>query len=70
MKLDYETVYRAVKGNHDAQEKLMQYYDAYISALSTVVEVCSDGTEHQYVCVKIRKQRYKQSIWRHFLSVR
>ena len=21
-----------------------------ISALSTVVEICSDGTEHQYVC--------------------
>ena len=42
MKLDYETVYRAVKGNHDAQEKLLQYYDAYISALSTVVEICSD----------------------------
>ena len=48
MKLDYETVYRAVKGDHDAQEKLLQYYDAYISALSTVVEICSDGTEHQY----------------------
>ena len=32
------------------QEKLLQYYDAYISALSTVVEICSDGTEHQYVC--------------------
>ena len=45
-----ETVYRAVKGDHDAQEKLLQYYDAYISALSTVVEICSDGTEHQYVC--------------------
>lgn len=29
MKLDYETVYRAVKGDHDAQEKLLQYYDAY-----------------------------------------
>ena len=69
MKLDYETVYRAVKGNHDAQEKLLQYYDAYISALSTVVEVCSDGTNTS-MCVKIRKQRYKQSIWRHFLSVR
>lgn len=50
MKLDYETVYRAVKGDHDAQEKLLQYYDAYIRALSTVVEICSDGTEHQYVC--------------------
>lgn len=46
MKLDYETVYRAVKGDHDAQEKLLQYYDAQ----STVVEICSDGTEHQYVC--------------------
>ena len=68
MKLDYETVYRAVKGDHDAQEKLLQYYDAYISALSTVVEICSDGTTN--MCVKIRKQRYKQSIWRHFLSVR
>ena len=32
MKLDYETVYRAVKGNHDAQEKLMQYYNALIYA--------------------------------------
>ena len=50
MKLDYETIYRAVKGDQDAQEKLLQYYDAYISALSTVVEICSDGTEHQYVC--------------------
>ena len=30
MKLDYETVYRAVKGDHDAQEKLLQYYDAYV----------------------------------------
>lgn len=34
MKLDYETVYRAVKGDHDAQEKLLQYYDAYISIVN------------------------------------
>ena len=63
MKLDYETVYRAVKGDHDAQEKLLQYYDAYISALSTVVEICSDGTEHQYVC-EDQKAEIQQRIWR------
>ena len=39
MKLDYETIYRAVKGDHVAQEKLLHYYDAYISALSTMVEI-------------------------------
>ena len=67
MKLDYETVYRAVKGNHDAQEKLLQYYDAYISALWLRFVQTAQNTS---MCVKIRKQRYKQSIWRHFLSVR
>ena len=38
-KLDYETAYRAVHGDHDAQMKVLAYYDSYINALSTVEEV-------------------------------
>lgn len=49
MELDYETVRRAIKGNHNAQTKLLNHYDGYINALSTVIEVRSDGTERRYV---------------------
>lgn len=70
MKLDYETVYRAVKGNHDAQEKLLQYYDAHISVHCQLWLRFVQTAQNTSMCVKIRKQRYKQSIWRHFLSVR
>ena len=41
-KLDYETAYRAVHGDHDAQMKVLAYYDSYINALSTVEEVDGD----------------------------
>lgn len=49
MKLDYETVRRAIKGDRNAQTKLLNHYDSYINALSTVIEVRPDGTEHRYV---------------------
>lgn len=49
MELDYETVRRAIKGDHNAQTKLLNHYDGYINALSTVIEVRSDGTERRYV---------------------
>ena len=38
------------KGTMMHRKNCCIYYDAYISALSTMVEICSDGTEHQYVC--------------------
>ena len=49
MELDYETVRRAIKGDYNAQTKLLNHYDGYINALSTVIEVRSDGTERRYV---------------------
>lgn len=49
MEFDYETVRRAIKGDHNAQAKLLNYYDSYINTLSTVIEVRPDGTEHRYI---------------------
>lgn len=49
MELDYETVRRAIKGDSNAQIKLLNHYDGYINALSTVIEIRSDGTERRYV---------------------
>lgn len=69
MKLDYETVYRAVKGNHDAQEKLLSI-TMHISVHCQLWLRFVQTAQNTSMCVKIRKQRYKQSIWRHFLSVR
>ena len=48
-KLDYETAYRAVHGDHDAQMKVLAYYDSYINALSTVEEVDGDGNMRRYI---------------------
>ena len=44
MELDYETVRRAIKGDYNAQTKLLNHYDGYINALSTIIEVKPDGT--------------------------
>ena len=49
MELDYETVRRAIKGDYNAQTKLLNHYDGYINALSTIIEVKTDGTERRYV---------------------
>lgn len=38
MELDYTTVRRVIKGDHNAQTKLLNYYDGYINALSTVMK--------------------------------
>lgn len=32
MKLDYETVHRAIKGDRNAQAKLLNHYASYINA--------------------------------------
>ena len=58
MKLDYETVYRAVKGDHDAQEKLLQYYDAQLCgdtittvlAGNAVIQIVSTADSSGYRC--------------------
>lgn len=47
--LSYDTAYRAVHGDHDAQMKVLEYYDSYINALATVEEVSSDGSMRRYV---------------------
>ena len=49
MELDYETVRHAIKGDRNAQAKLLSYYDSYINTLSTVIDVKPDGTERRYV---------------------
>ena len=49
MELDYETVRRAIKGDYNAQTKLLNHYDGYINALSTIIVVKPDGTERRYV---------------------
>ena len=48
-KLDYETAYRAVHGEHDAQIKVLAYYDSYINALATREEVTANGSMVRYV---------------------
>lgn len=47
--LDYETAHRAVHGDHDAQTKVLEYYDTYINALATVEEVSSNGSMRRYI---------------------
>lgn len=48
-KLDYETAYQAAHGNHNAQMKVLAYYDSYINALSTVEKADSDGNMRRYI---------------------
>lgn len=48
-KLDYETAYRAVHGDRDAQAVVLDYYDSYINALATVTKVTSNGHIIHYV---------------------
>ena len=47
--LDYETAYRAVHGDHDAQMKVLAYYDSYINALATREKVTDDGSMIRYI---------------------
>lgn len=47
--LDYETAYRAVHGDKDAQLEVLEYYDSYINALASVEEVTPDGHMKRYV---------------------
>lgn len=47
--LDYETARLAVHGDRAAQMKVLEYYDSYINALATVVEVSDDGSMRRYV---------------------
>lgn len=47
--LDYKTARRAVHGDHEAQMKVLDYYDAYINALATVEEVNPDGSMRRYI---------------------
>ena len=56
-KLDYETAYRAVHGDHDAQMKVLAYYDSYINALSTVEEVDGDGNMRRYIDEDLKADR-------------
>ena len=39
----------AIKVDYNAQTKLLNHYDGYINALSTIIEVKPDGTERRYV---------------------
>lgn len=47
--LDYETVKRAVHGDKNAQMKVLDHYDSYISALATVEEITPGGSIRCYV---------------------
>jgi hypothetical protein len=47
--LDYDIAYRAVKGDCEAQEKVLDYYDSYINALATIVEVKDNGNIVRYI---------------------
>lgn len=47
--LDYETAYRAVHGDKEAQLEVLEYYDSYINALASVEEVTPDGHMRNYI---------------------
>ncbi len=49
MELDYETAYKAVHGDKEAQTAVLLHYDSYINAIATVVRIADDGTESKYV---------------------
>ena len=68
MELDYETVRRAIKGNHNSQTKLLNHYDGYINASSTVIEVRPDSTERYCVGEVIKPDMYTH--WTEFVACR
>ena len=43
-------------GNHNSQTKLLNHYDGYINASSTVIEVRSDSTERYCVGEVIKSE--------------
>nr|DAH06870.1 MAG TPA: helix-turn-helix domain protein [Caudoviricetes sp.] len=47
--LDYKTVYLAVHGNKQAQEKILAYYERYINSLSTIEIEDREGNIKSYV---------------------
>lgn len=47
--LDYETVHRAVHGDHEAQVEILNYYDGYINALATITETNPEGSIRRYI---------------------
>lgn len=47
--LNYEMAYKAVHGDREAQNRVLEYFDTYINALATVEEPTSDGRIISYV---------------------
>lgn len=47
--LTYETAHKAVHGDKDAQLEVLEYYDSYINALSSVEVVTPNGHMRRYV---------------------
>ncbi len=47
--LAYETVWRAVHGDVNAQREVLDYYDGYISTLATVDEITPEGNIRRFV---------------------
>lgn len=48
-KLTYEIISAAVKGEMEAQNQILKYYEGYLNALSTVEEVTETGEILKYI---------------------
>lgn len=54
--IDYETVYRAVHDDHEAQLQVLEFYDSYINSKSIVEEEMADGNIKRYVDPDIKAE--------------
>lgn len=62
--LTYDIIWAAGHGDKKAQEKVLEYYDSYINALSTI-EVNVGGVSYKYVDEDIKAEiqlQYLQAI--------
>lgn len=48
-KLTYEIISGAVKGEMEAQNQILKYYEGYVNALATVEEVTDNGEIIRYI---------------------
>lgn len=47
--LTYELICAAMRGETEAQEQILNYYDEYINALATVEKVAETGEKIRYI---------------------
>jgi len=65
MILSFETICAAVKGDKDAIEEVLKYYDPYIVTMCTFQSMDEDGFEYTYVdhdAIQLLQKRLAEQI--------